>query len=1020
MEERQVFHIPLSAGLNTKGDKRSQDPPALDKCVDAEFDDVGGLRTRKPYSALGVNILGGGTLSNIRKLFANGDELCCFTDTGLYSWDVRDSAWVLRGTHLAVNVTEATRFATTDDQYDCDRAELSSTIVFAWTGGTTVYAAAIDKTTGAVIVGPTAQTASGSRPRLVACATKILLFYLDSGNLAVKAIDPANVGTSLAAAATSLAILAASSYYDVTRVIGADQIVGACRRSPTTAYTVFTVTAGLVSNATAPARTCDGPIAVSSTPDGLHVQVIRANGSAIQGDYITISTLADVHTAQAIGTAASSPVNQIAAAHRSVQNGGQNRCYAFWSSGENTNNGGGFEVQSNWVDTGGSLGTASALVQWVGIASRAFDYNGSIYFWAAFGQTSGLGAGGANATATGQFQNSYFLYRDDGFLAAKSVMSTGGGHASSTGHLPGVALTSGATVFSWCANIRRIIDVGSGTSTGATILAPTTFAMRAPRDVMFTFDSNEARRTARLGNTLYIAAGEVLQYDGTQLVEAGFHVSPWYFDSLIQGAGNIPNGTYGYKVTYRWQNSAGELDRSSTANIANSTVTGGPRELSLSTAFLPTTHKTANQPAVEIWRTQVNPPESPPYYLITSMDPSTAGSANGYIANSTTSDFTSTFFDNATDATIAVNASSPDNDGVLASMSPPAASLIIADEFRVFLAGVPGSPNTVWYSKQRNDGEVAAFNGSLTVDVPSAGGAVTGLAILNGTLIVFRENAIYALEGVGFDNTGGGTNYGPAQIISLDLGAVNQESIALVPEGGAAPSGLLFKSNRGWYVLTRGWGLVYVGNGVATYDSETPLSIQVITGQHQVRVATSNRVLVWDTLVNQWGEWSIANAVDSTMWNDVHYYATASAVMKQSADFSVATGYGMDIETAWFKPSGLVGQFKTRWIMPLGEYRSACAVRIRVARNYQSDGAGGWSYFDDKYRTPATVVGGPLQVRMGPSIPNEESIKVRITASSSAKDGTAPTGEAMKLTGIGLEIGLKPGLYKLLAQAQKV
>ncbi len=86
-------------------------------------------------------------------------ELCVFTDTALYSWNAQLSKWVLRGTHLAIDVQEEHRFVTQDDQAESDRAELSNTIAYVWcVNNTTIYVAALDKSTASVLLAPTALT----------------------------------------------------------------------------------------------------------------------------------------------------------------------------------------------------------------------------------------------------------------------------------------------------------------------------------------------------------------------------------------------------------------------------------------------------------------------------------------------------------------------------------------------------------------------------------------------------------------------------------------------------------------------------------------------------------------------------------------------------------------------------------------------------------------------------------------------------------------------------------------------
>ncbi|HVZ33345.1 MAG TPA: hypothetical protein VG963_13025, partial [Polyangiaceae bacterium] len=108
------------------------------------------------------------------------------------------------------------------------------------------------------------------------------------------------------------------------------------------------------------------------------------------------------------------------------------------------------------------------------------------------------------------------------------------------------------------------------------------------------------------------------------------------------------------------------------------------------------------------------------------------------------------------------------------------------------------------------------------------------------------------------------------------------------------------------------------------------------------------------------------------------------------------------------------------WLLGLAEFRSAHHLRIRVARDYQSDGAGGWAYFDDVIWTPTTsTIGGAEQFRHGCSVQQGEAFKVRITGLAT-DDTNPPSGEAFKLVGLAFEVGIKRGLNRRLAAAQKV
>jgi hypothetical protein len=983
----QPLQLPLAAGLNQKTDERALQPPELLEAIDVQFDEVGGLQTRKPYSLVGSTIAGSGTISTARRIVANGNELVMFTKDSVYSWNSDASRWVFRATHLAISSEERTKFATPGDQYDCDRAELSGIVFTAWTDTDRVYMSAEDKATGAVLLAGVGVSGTATRPRLVAVSSRVLLFCHEGtdsvvGNITVRAFDPAETNPSVwnaALAAGGVTVLAAASCgarFDVTRVLGGSSVFFAARRAVTTSYEIATVTDAStpVVTASTKARTCDGPIAVASHPLGTHVQVVRGNGTNIQGDYILLN-LTDVTTGQAVGTVSSGPVDHITAAYRSTQDSSQYRCYAFWTHDQETG-AGGWECKSNYVDTGGTIGSEANFILKLGIGSRAFDHDGRVFFWGVFaGESSFSGASPSKFRAT--LQNTYFLYRDDATLHAKCAAGRGGGLKLSLGHLPGVALTSGTTVYSWAATERRIINIGSGGEQKG-------FDKRAPRDVTFTFDSNAARRCAPLGETLYVTGSEVLQYDGVGLYEVGFHVFPWYFGIVEVAAGNLADGVYTYKVTWRWENARGESDRSTTATHGDVTIAAGPNGGSIvSWPPLYITRKTtAKPPSVEVWRTAVNPPEGAPFYLVTSKDPSSLTNPNRYVPNDTTASSLPTFNDEFADSTATTKETNPENGDVLENLVAPGASIIAATDTRIFLAGVAGDPDRVWYSKLRRDGEVVSFHDALTFDVPKDGGAITGLSFQNGNVVVFREYATYMFQGDGYDNTSRGSNYGPPQVVSSDVGCRDTDSIAVTPMG------IVFQSSKGKYLLNRGWTMTPIGQAVTDYDSETVLAAHVVPAQHQVRFVTGSRVLVWDYLDGsqpKWAEWTIASAVHACIWNGTYHYLAAAGPYAEQTTYS-ATSYGIDVETAWIKPNDLQGAVGVRQVQLLGEARSACALFIRVAYDYKD------TWVDSEYwvLVPATA-GLPMQHRVYMSRRKCQAFKLRVKAVGTLTQATLAT-----------------------------
>ena len=989
--------IPLAAGLDTKGDLRAGRPPKLDIARDVVFGEPGGVQTRLPLLNFSNQIFGGGTLANCRRLAVVNDELCVFTDTGLYSWNARLAKWVLRATHLAVSVDERPAFVTSDDQVTPDRAELNGTVLYAWSvnvsgGSVATYLAAFDKVTSAVLMSPTL-VPNVFRPRLVALATTILFFAQDLGNgMGVMAINPANPAASVAGGFSSVLTGTANLYYDVARAGTQDLCVGVVRRTVTTSYHVFNISPTLAITGATKARTADGPVAICSSPDGTQTQIVRANGTNIQGDLLTTSTLADVLTGQAIGTAASTTINQVTASFALA-----NVVRAFWTSGtlgENTT-GNTIEMKTN-ADTSGAPGSQASLVLMAGISSRAFSYAGRVYVWLAFAQdniVSGL-SGAVSVGVRAQLQNTYFLYRDDGLLVSKALFDVAGGHSAVTGHLPGVVSTSVSGLdFAWCGTRRRTIDLGGAAHEG--------FEARSPVDVRFSFDSDFSRRSAALGRTLYIADSIPLQYDGVGLLELGFLIYPYGFFVTTGGGGSIAAGDYVYKSTLAWTNALGEKERSTTAMGAKITAPGANKN-AIQVSALNYTRKVAAGavPTVEVWRTAVNPPDDAPFFLTSGKDPSVlagGGTNNAYIPNDVSSSFVPstgffTFGDSFADAVLITKEKNPENGAVLESLAPPGASLIVTTDARVFIGGVPGDADAVWYSRLRNEGEVASFHDTLRIAIPRARGVITALAFNNETLTVFRESAIYALPGDGFNNLGQGSNYGPARLISSDVGAISQETVALTPLG------LVFKSSKGWYLLTPSWQLRYIGAQVSAFDADTVTAVTVVETDHHVRILTSNRLILWDysavteeSPLGQWGEWTVSGGLDAVMWQGQYVVLSSTGPAAQQTTHSGLT-YGLDAETTWLKPTELQGEFFLRWLAALGEYRSSCLLRFRLARDYLYDGAGNAVYFDDYAWSPTpTVVGSALQVKHPPSVNRMQALKVRLTAVTDASRASLVT-----------------------------
>lgn len=1008
--EWQKVEVPLREGLDTKTNAQALPASKMALLQNCQFDIHGGIQQRLPFSSLATDIFGGGTVSDLRRLAVFDDELLLFTKDKLYSWSIGDSEWVEIATHLAPAMSEASTLVRTSEQTLADRAALGSVVLYTWYDdgvATGTYVAALDSATGAMLVEPTQISGTNvTRPKLVAVTNVILMFAIVNGDLSVRKIDPTTVASDIASATWTTIEAAANfnTYYDAVKQSSSAAAV-VYRRTPTTSYTIASIDEDATAAKTTKARTCDGPIAVAVSA-GTDVAVIRGNGTAVQGDVLD-SSYADVNVGVAVGTAAGTPINQIAAEFSTVQVSSEYVCSIWYSAVESAGASSAFECRYATLNTAGSA-TDSLFLYNLGVATRAFAHDGDVFVWLVFAKSS-------TSTAT-QLQSTFFLYRDDGHWVSKAAPNVAGGYVPETGHLPGVQ-GSGDTYTAALVE-RRLIDVGSQAKD---------YAQRSPREVSVTFDSDAARRVARLGKTLYVAGGQVQQYDGRSLVELGFPIAPYRISVVDSGvSGALAAGTYSWRDGLRWENARGELERSTSTTFFDAAIAAS-RKASIAAGPVHPTSKsdTGNECAYELWRTTVDTDVTAQQYLVTSKDPTATGD-NGYLENDTSLAVFSTQTDNFNDTTLQTKEPHPENDGRLEFLAPPSCTIIASDRTRLFLAGIANAPYKVVYSQQRLTGEMASFNDFLSVNVPEKAGVITALAFLNDTLVVFTETGIFVLAGEGFGNTGAGSNYGPAQTISDDVGAVNAESVATTPVG------LVFKSAKGWYLLDRSWSVRYIGAPVTQFDAETVAAVQVLEDCHQIRcLLSSARMLVFEYLVEQWAEWTVSDGRHAVLWNGTHAVVTSSVVRTQQTDFTrtanTETAYNQDAELGWLQLDGVHGFQRIRRVHILGEYRGAHNLRIRLAEDH------GTTFFQmTDWAVSPTTVGGAEAVVVRPARQKSRALKLRISsiatnASTPGSNGTvgatlsddAPDGEGFRLTGVAFEIGIKRPGYRQYPTGQK-
>ncbi len=222
-------------------------------------------------------------------------------------------------------------------------------------------------------------------------------------------------------------------------------------------------------------------------------------------------------------------------------------------------------------------------------------------------------------------------------------------------------------------------------------------------------------------------------------------------------------------------------------------------------------------------------------------------------------------------------------------------------------------------------------------------------------LIIFKESALFLVGGDGpLDNGDSSqTGFTNPQMITSDVGCVDPASIVLMP------TGLMFKSAKGIYLLDRGKSVTYVGSPVEAYNTQDVRRATMMQDRTQVVFLTSSgKTLLFDYLFSQWSTFTNHEGYDACLvGGSYHYMRTDGRIFKEAPGSYSDDGRAivMRFETAWVHfHEHLQGFQRFYHLHLLGERKSPHQFKIQYRTNYKPH----WSdpvYLD---ATDATVATG--------------------------------------------------------------
>lgn len=568
------------------------------------------------------------------------------------------------------------------------------------------------------------------------------------------------------------------------------------------------------------------------------------------------------------------------------------------------------------TDTTGAVGSTTTISRSVGLASKAFLIGGVPYLLAEYAST---------------LQSTYFLMDFEGNIISRFAYENGGASlVTSSGYLPfGLpqAQVIGSTAY--IAYLYKDLIESQNTTGLVQSIGPAgaanIYSQTGVNLISLDF-SSKTLFSSEIGKNLNVTGGMLWAYDGALINEQNFHVFPDNVELTADTTGGFLTAQqYYYQVTYEWTDAQGNIFRSAPSVPVTITTTGPTSAVTVNIPTLRLSYKTGVKIQIYRWSAA-----NEVYYQVTSI---AAPTLNNPSADSIA------YVDTQADSSIIGNNIVYTTGGVVEDVAGPAAVATTLFDTRLWLIDAEDQ-NLLWYSKQVIEGTPVEMSDLFTFYVaPTTGaqgstGVMTALAPLDASLIIFKKDAIYYIQGVGPDNTGASNAYTQPIYITATVGCANQNSIVVMNDG------LMFQSDKGIWLLNHGLGVSYIGAPVEKFNSSTVTSAAVIPGTTQVRFTLdTGEILMYDYYYQQWGVFtgSAIPAISGTLYQGMHTLLGRSGlVLQETPGVYLDNGNPvlMSFLTGFIQLAGISGYQRIYELQLLGQYLTPHLLQVQVGYDF--------------------------------------------------------------------------------------
>lgn len=1012
-ENKTIVAIPLLGGLDTKTSAQVVVPGDLVVCENGEFTKGGSLRKRAGHTATLPQLTDGTPITDALGLASLGDGWVLLGRQNAYLHDPVRNAWSTLGPYTPIThrETEVARVSAQQSNPDLDSVNGVTCVAWEDTRGGVRFSVFEDASGAALVSDVSLIAANATKPKVTAVGPNLWVTWHNSSTTAIEAriVLSANVKVAATTANVTLAANAnASVQYDI---VGGDGVAYlAYRQDAAVADTVQLV---IFSPAGTPSATTTGINAVVAIGPSLCwsavTNAVFVCGFTTAGNALT-SRQHDGTNLTLLDAVTGSLANTLALGIAPRANGGASVWVQYGTTAAAR------QVQVYAHNVGAGTLAAGALTMRSVLATQPW-----------FDGYNTLGVLAYAGTANTGLQGGYFLVRDDGVFVGRAIYGSGHDLSTNVPHVKSV----GADRYTCALGFRRQVPVNLAKVLGAppgakSLKFSPVYQHRGIQRA--DFDHNPKLTPVEIDGVLYTNGGWLWAIDGAgPPVEAQLQQFPDVAAADIvasAGAGLTANGVYGYRWYYEWTDVRGHRVRS----MALSLTYTAPAATNLRTTHtLPTLPFTATTGRAGValvgYRTAANDPTF--YYRVTSADPSVAGN-NGYVINNTAAT-TVMFIDQLDDTALISREVDYMSQGEVEHIAFDAPAAIGEAGNRLWAVGGGERPDRPQYSLVRTDGEPVEANDSFVVtEFPEDGGSTVAVSQLNGVPVVFKERAIYAIEGIGLLNNRDNSQPYAVRQLSSDVGCTEPRSVLSTAEG------IYFKSAKGIYLLGQDLVPAYIGAFVEAYNAQTVTGAGIVPDTNQCVFLTDDGLaLMYDYFYKRWSTYTNHTGVSLAAGRSGFAYLRLDGSLFVRAP-ETFTDAGVPYTLRWRTgpirlEDTIQGQAIIRKVMCIGEYRSSHELEVRVFRNRElwpnqifrwlPDARMGLTIWGDDavWGDPTSIWGGTTRASEYEFDNKIKARKVSTIAFEITDVPGNPPGASYEMTELALEVFTQPGLARLPA-----